>query len=296
MPYSNDFYESLYTKPWEDTGQERLKRLYSKDVARYRVKTIKSGSMLECEIYPLWSTSAAAGRAKKAHKSRKVQENLNEKNAKKQIVRLVNTNFAQTDIWMTCTCDSVHLPKSDEEAERMVKNFIRRVKYRRKKLGLPALRYIYVMEHREATKAEPAIRYHFHLILSGDMDRDELEQLWQGGGRREAHRLQPDEFGLEGLARYMVKLKAGKRRWGASTNLKKPIVTTADHKITKRQAEHIAQDENAAPALFQKLYPDYLFTDMRVYRSDVVPGAYIYVRMRESPQKRKRKGRTKNAS
>lgn len=293
MPYSNEFYESLYIKSWEDTEQERFESLRSGDIASYRVKTIKSGDMLECEIYPLWRTSAAAGRAKKAYKSRKAQENLNEKNAKKQIVRLVNANFTRKDIWMTCTCDAAHLPKSDEEAEKMVKNFIRRVKYRRKKLGLPALRYIYVMEHRKASGTEPAIRYHFHLILSGDMDRDELEQLWQGGGRREAHRLQPDEFGFEGLARYMVKLKTGKRRWGASTNLKRPVITTADHKITKRKAEHIAQNENAAPALFQKLYPNYSFTDMRVYRSDFVSGTYIYVRMRKSPKNQK--GSQKNA-
>ena len=138
MPYSNEFYESLYIKSWEDTEQERFESLRSRDIAIYRVKTIKSGGMLECEIYPLWRTSAAAGRARKAHKSRKAQENLNEKNAKKQIVRLVNANFTRKDIWMTCTCDAAHLPKSDEEAEKMIKNFIRRVKYRRKKLGLPA--------------------------------------------------------------------------------------------------------------------------------------------------------------
>ena len=95
-----------------------------------------------------------ASRAKKARKSKQTEKNPNDKDAKKQIVRLVNTNFAQTDIWMSYTCDSAHLPKSDEEAERMVKNFIRRVKYRRKKLGLPALLHIYVMEHRKATKPD----------------------------------------------------------------------------------------------------------------------------------------------
>ena len=277
--YSNEQYEAIYRQTWEEKPRS-LESLGSRQIPGYRVKTIRSGQMLECEIYPLWNTRQAAGRAKKCRPSRKAQENLNDKNARKWIVRLINTNFTQRDLWMTLTCDDQHLPEDDEAAEKMIRNFIRRIQYRRKKRRLSSLRYVYVVEHREGTKTNPGIRYHFHLILSGDMDRDELEQMWMGGGRREAHRLQPDECGLEGLARYITKAKKGKRRWGSSKNLKKPLITIADHKVRRKHAENIARNENLAPEYFERLYPGYWFHDVKIFRSQYVAGVYLYVRMR----------------
>lgn len=281
MPYNNDSYELLYTQLFEDTAEEQFENLRNREIAAYRTKTIKSGPILECEIFPLWKTSQAAKRAAKAAKSRMAQINLNDRNARKTLTRKINANFTRKDIWFTGTFEDAQLPKTMEDAQRLVKNYIERLKYRRKKLGLPSLRYVYVIEHREESKKEgKAVRYHVHIVMSGDLDRDLVESLWTYGARREAHRLQPDEFGLEGLARYMTKTKAGQRRWGASTGLKKPKITTADHKIKRRHAEKLARNETDAREYFQKLYPGYVFTSMEVLKSEHVSGTYIYTKMR----------------
>lgn len=294
MPYSSESYLDFFDL---DTTEDRIEDLRHEDVFRYRVKTFKCGKLLESEIFPLWRGQKTASRAKKKRKSSPSQENLNDKNAKKTLVRYVNNNFTEKDIWFTGTFDDLHLPKGDEEVHRFVLNYIRRIKHRRQKLKLQGgLRYVYVIEGRPegSSDDDQVIRYHVHIILSGDMDRDEIEEMWSGGRRREAHRLQPDEFGLTGLAKYISKApKKGRKRWGHSQNLKLPKPTVADHKISKRQAERIAENANAAPEVFERVYPGYRFLDIETKYSDFVPGAYIYARMRrwpDPPPGKKQKG------
>ena len=298
MPYSSEHFLDLFDKLYKDNQQELIENLRHNNVYGYRVKTFKCGNLLECEIFPIWLGQKQVREVKEKKRSRPEQENLNEQNAKKQIVRLTNLNFTKKDIWFTCTYDDEHLPENDEQAKRDILNWINRVKYRRRKLGLPELRYIYVTEGRpeKDDNGKPIIRYHHHVILSGDMDRDELEQMWHGGARREAHRLQPDDFEFTGLARYITKThKKSKKRWGRSQNLKKvPKPTVADHKINKRQADKIARNVNAAPPLFEKIYLGYRFLDIKIKYSDFVSGAYLYVRMRKrdeaSPKQKRCKG------
>jgi hypothetical protein len=67
--------------------------------------------------------------------------------------------------------------------------------------------------------------------------------------------------------------------WGHSTNLKTPVPTVADRKISKRQAERIAVDENAAPEIFERACTGYTFRSIEVKRSEWVAGVYIYVQM-----------------
>ena len=64
----------------EDNLQERMECLRNHDISRYRVKTIKSGNILESEIYPIWDTRSKF-RKEKQNRSRIAQRNLNNKNA-----------------------------------------------------------------------------------------------------------------------------------------------------------------------------------------------------------------------
>lgn len=297
MPYCNsEAYLDLFDiSPLEmETREERIESLRHRNVFRYRVKTIRAGGMLECEIFPIWATQGEASRAKKAKESRKAQKNLNDKNTRKKIMRLTNNNFTDADLWGTFGYDDENLPASPEQAQKDITNFIRRIKRRRKKLGLPPLRYIYVTEWKqEADEDGGEIRAHHHIILSGDMDRDEIESLWNGGAYPQTRRLRvKEDCGLNGLACYLSKGAKGQKRWGHSTNLKMPVPTVADRKFTRRQAEQIAIDENAAPALFEKLYKGYGFRQIDIKRSDFVAGAYIYVQMfRKEPPAPKKKQR-----
>lgn len=278
---------------FEDSLEERIEKLRDKNVSKYRVKTIRSGPMLEVEVYPIWREPVPGEkRAKRVRELRKAQSNLNDKNSKKYLVRLINTNFTKNDIWITLTYQDGRLPADIEQAKKDVTNYIRRLKRHIKKHNLPELKYVYVTEYRDADGKRKK-RVHHHMVINFP-DRDVAEELWNGGGRTQTRRLQPDDFGLEGLARYIAKDKSETtiKRYTPSRNLKQPTITVADSKITRRRAEKIATEENMAHETFEKLYPNYHFNDMQVRYSPYVSGAYIYVRMKRiAPKKERRRKR-----
>lgn len=103
---------------YTDTNDERLQILNDPHITHYRTKTIKSGNVLECEIYPVWNTYRATGRARKTRESRKAQKSLNAKNATKNLIRLINANFTDDDIWGTVTYSPTKLPLTVEAADR----------------------------------------------------------------------------------------------------------------------------------------------------------------------------------
>lgn len=282
---ADGFYEELYTE-YEDTPEERIEAaLRDKNISHYRMKTIKSGEVLECEIYPVWNTRSSISRAKKERASRPAQKNLNDKNAKKRLTRLINANFTEQDIWLTVTYDKAHLPASPEEAKRDMQNYIRRLAHAQKKSGGAPLKFVYVTEY-EFDEVKGKKRVHHHAVVNFT-DRDAAEKLWHGGARTQTRRLQPDENGLTGMAQYIAKDPKGTKRYVCSKNLAKPLVTIADRKITRARARKIAENENAAPAIFTKIYKGYDFTDIKTFYSDYASGAYIYVRMRKTPQRNK---------
>lgn len=296
MPYSSSYsidnYEDLYSIQHDDNREEQIEALRDKDIKKYRVKTIKSGEMLECEIYPIWKTSKRNNRGEKKKPSRETQKSLNEKNTKKNIIRLINTNFVSEDIWATFTYDKEHLPDDPAQAKKDMQNYIRRINRYVKKNDLPALKYIYVTEYEEDEKKGKK-RVHHHIIMNF-RDRDTAEEIWDKGGRTNARRLQPDDYGLEGLARYITKDPKSSKRYTTSRNLEKPKITIADSKMTKRKAEKIARDNNLASDIFQKLYEGYIFKDIDIKYSDFISGAYLYIRMRQrdKPAKVKREVKT----
>lgn len=167
-------------------------------------------------------------------------------------------------------------------ATRTMQAYLRRVKRKREKLNLPEMKYFYTMEITESEKR--GRRYHFHLVTQGDMDRDELEKLWDKGIVN-IRRVQKTEGGMSGIANYMTKQKQtqkkGARRWNCSTNLKRPQATTNDHKMSRKRAEAIAIDaEQFGKAIFEKIFKGYRVIDeVNVRYSPYVSGAYISVRM-----------------
>lgn len=278
MAYSLDNYdlEDIYGEPYEDTFEERIEALRDKNIARYRAKTVKSGNMVEVEIYPVWNCRNGI-RAAKQKQSRDAQRNLNNKNAVKNVVRLINANFTEADIWGTFTYDDEHLPATPRAAQAEMQKFIRRLKVYGKKHNYPDLKYIYTTEFEDDPKKEKH-RVHHHIVTNFP-DRDVAERLWKGGKRTTTRRLQPDKFEYEGLARYITKDPKGNKRYVASKNLKKPVITYADKKFTRRGIERLLRNGNPKTK-FEKLYKNYNFIDLKAYTSDYINGAYVYVRMR----------------
>lgn len=252
----------------------------------YREKKFYSGEILEVGIYPISNQERKQPRKKKEKVSSIKQKNLNDKNAKKHFIRLVNNNFTDKDLVVHLTYTDNELPKDEEEAKRDTTNYIRRVKHYRKKHGLPEMKYMAVIEVGEKGK-----RLHHHVIMSGDIDRDVVEKLW-GKGRANADRLKADENGYEALAKYMtksqkvvkgtkaVKDQKGNKRWIQSRNLKQPDIKVNDYRYSKRKVEKLSKLPEDRET-YEKLYPGYTFTECKPYVNEVTGKTYLYIKMRK---------------
>lgn len=264
----------------EITDEERDARLQSLSdphIVRYRTKTIKSGDILEVEIYPIWDTHASTTRARREKTSREAQKRLNHKNATKNLVRLINANFTDADFWGTFTYETRRLPKSLADAQKEMQKFIRWLKYYAEHHHFPPLKYVYVTEY-ENDEKKGKIRVHHH-IVTNFQSRDVMEDLWRNGGRNQTRRLRADDSAYEGLSRYIMKNPKGAKRYVASKNLQKPQITIADHKFTRRKVNRLYSGETDARATFEKMYKGYRMTDIYGKTSDYVSGAYLYVKM-----------------
>jgi len=254
-------------------------------VLNYRVKTIRSGTQIEVETVPVWSTAPIGFPVKK---SREAINRANAENTRKHFERKMNTNFTDLDYRIDLTYADDYLPDA-LQAKLDVENYLRRVKYACRKKGLPPPRYMGVSEGKREVSRQK--RIHHHIVVSCDLARDELEAIWKKGRVRAEH-LQADRYGYTALARYMMKEPEGAKRYFCSRNLKEPNITTSDTKLSIRKAERIALAvEENAPEILQKLYKDCEFLDCKVKHSDFVAGVYIYLRLRKNNTKKRSEGK-----
>lgn len=239
--------------------------------SHYREKIYECGDYMESHIYPVYRKAGV--RRKKAKPSRECQKRLNQIHAENNCIMAVHTNFTYRDMRLDLTYDKYHLPSSDEEAAREVVNFLRRVKYYRKKRGLTELKYIYVTE-----KGKRNGRYHHHLIISGGLSPQEMISLW-GRGYVRTDALQFNENGVADLVRYILKraVESKKRRWIPSKNLKCPQVKECDGRISARQIRELAKDTQNNRE-YEKYYNGYYFSGADVVFNDTNGGTYIYAR------------------
>lgn len=283
VPYDNYDYEAVYSEEAPEDAE-----LIGRDIkCLQKTVSTKAGEMIEIQSFLSFINRKDFIRVKKHRPSREEQQNLNEKNAKRKIVRLINANFTINDIWGTFGWDNERQPPSEEDAKRQVVNFIVRINYRRKKRGEKPLKYIYVIESKPGRpeKGEPDVKYHMHIIMGGDVDRDEIEQLWHGGEYPQTRRLVIKDFGgLTGLATYIIKNPKGKKRWGQSQGLKpwthKP--TGSYSKFTKSMVERMVRDRGSLKEIFERKYKGYAYSEdfpCEIKYNEQIGGYYFYCRM-----------------
>lgn len=277
------------------------------EVGGTRTKTIRAGDSLEVESFPIVYVSDGAKRERKTRKSGKSQQMLNRINAEKKFRRLVENNFTSGD-WVAhptydygfidrgfCNVnDTIRAlrdagyPMDDEEAVRVMRNFIRRLKKRVQQKGgdQKQLKYVYVVEAtrqpRDGEINPLPPRYHYHMVFSslGVITINDINELWQYGFSK-AQPVDTRFNGLEGLSNYFLKQRRGKRKWSSSKNLKKPEEKVSNRKISRRRAAMIADDvQHNGREIMEKLYPGYSCERIEVKYSDFIAGAYIYARMR----------------
>ena len=271
-----------YDFPWntmsQDWGSDQVTGFYYHEISE---ECKASGDQLEVEIYPEFTKGQKdqipdEGKRKR---QRQAQKNLNDKNSKKMCERVISENFTDRDIWATFTYTDDNMPASMEVATKNMQNYIRRLNYQRKKQGLSNARYVYVTECSEKG------RWHHHIVMDGDVDMDTVEAVWNLGKRNEIRRLQRDENGLVGMARYITKEKSKKgkyqKTWCASKGLRKPKEKVNHYKTKQKDVDRIVKGDLNVCDHLMKWYGDkYDFAEAEVKYNTFNGRFYIYGRMR----------------
>ena len=109
------------------------------------------------EVDLFWINEAehkASTRRKKEFASSLSQQNRNDWHSRRYFVQLLNCNFSEDGFHNTLTYDNAFCPQDEQQSDRDVENYIRRVKWWLKKHGYDpaALRYVVVTEHQDADK------------------------------------------------------------------------------------------------------------------------------------------------
>lgn len=276
---------------------------------RYREKIYKCGEYLEAEIYPVFHQGGGRSRRKARYKpTSAMQARLNQRRAERELTRILNENFRDEDYEMTLTFTDEHLPEVYEDALRLAANYMRRVKRLYAKRGIKNLKYVII---------PGGGRFHFHIVMTGGVSREELEKLWRLGYAN-SKRLKFCQGGIAGLAHYIANQfindefdgedlfggmdideetgevterrvrKKGARRWSCSKNLVRPEPETRDGRISQSRVEELATVDLESRSAYEKLYPGYIFESAKGYYNPENGGYYIQVMMKKARTANKR--------
>lgn len=239
----------------------------------YREKKIYSGNILEVEIFPIEIYKRKQSRKKKEKESLPKQKNLNDKNSRKHLSRLLNTNFTDKDFFVTLSYSDNKRPKNEKRVSKDFENFLKRLRRFLKKNNKEELKYINVVEYDEN------IKIHNHMVMNGIVDISDLERIW-GNGNVEVSKLRSNELGYEELAKYLTKDPKGKKRWSQSRNLKKPKVKVNDFKFSKKKVNELANSQGER-ALFERLYRGYIFREYEVKVNEITSYTHINIKLQK---------------
>ena len=220
---------------------------------------------------------------RKYRESTPKQKRLNAKKAKRYFEALVEANFkGNRDLVVHPTFSEDNYPESEKQAHKLVKNWIARLNYRRKKLGLPNCKYIIVFEK------SPRGRMHFHVLMDGQLSREEVENKWQLGYCN-ADRLRSDpKIGLQKIISYLSKGgetdEKNSKRWISSKGLIKPWVSCSKNtKISRKRFEilkSIPEDSELLRVTIERDNPGYELQDVEKSVSEETGQMYLFCRMR----------------
>ena len=289
--FDNYDYESCYDKRFDELTGEFLNSVVKPPSGiAYTTATIKAGNQLEVEIYPSFKKDIPEMirryKQKKRSGTSENQKNVNDRNSKKKLIRLIHENFYTGDYW--CTLTFKDEPEDLETAEKLSKNFFRRINRARKKKGLENAKYVYVIE--EGTYGTE--RFHLHMIMDNGLSKEEVEQKWGLGlvTIRTLNYYKEENF--IGVCKYMMKdeetykrtafrLK-GKRRWGSSKgNLVLPKPSKNRTKMSKKKVMNMVLHQDGIGEKLERDYPNYQFKEVEIRYNDWNGLFYIYARLQD---------------
>ena len=262
-----------------------------------RTQYVKAGKLMYVKSYPIWDTTtrrvaeAQLDKVRERKGTTAAQKRLNARHASERLEQLINANFGSGDLLLSLTYRKKDAPKTLEEAQKNVRNFLDRLRRLCRKQGVPDPAYVYVTETK--TSKWEGTTYHHHMALKVALPRDEVEALWRKKhGYGDIKIAWDKENNLTQWAKYMAKeVCAGvhaeeyaqKHRWAASKGLMVPPARESDKKISRRRVEAIARemlrDQDTAKLHMEACYPGYEVLEMQVKTSEWVTGAYVYAVM-----------------
>ena len=211
-------------------------------------------------------------------------KNLNDSYSRKYFEWLLNNNFGDKDYHVTLTF--ANAPADKKQAKREFDNYIKRLRRLYKKKGA-VFKYLYVTGH--ATKKG---RMHYHIVMSGGVLRDEIEDLWHLGyanadrlraGYVDADQMnEPRLFALSNyLTRSQGKAEKYERTWNCSQNLKRPDKITDDIRITKQRMRKLleAARNDEAKKYLERIYKGWRVVDCDIGENSVTGRPYAYIKL-----------------
>ena len=257
-------------------------------------KNTKAGKLLDIDFYPCFDNGKKIPSGPKITKgSTEAQKKYNDIKAQKNVIYLINENFDENDLIGHLTYAPEYAPQNEDEARRDMVNALRRIKrmrerelekviaalkklpydetfadlrkkleLKRDKLSAP-FKYMYVIEkvtyQRGPFKGND--NWHFHIFMTGGLERSEVEAIWKKGVRSNVDQFQPDRFGPEAMAKYMAKDPQGTKRFACSRNMsrtyKQPKIKNA--RFGAGHLAKLSQERCDDAQYWEKKYPGYRF-------------------------------------
>ena len=224
--------------------------------ADYRNVYIFQYSLFEDE--PIRISRTRDGREKLTTPAKQI---LNDKKSKMYFELLVKGNFSENDYFISLSYSDKFLPATEEEAEAVIKQYVKALRKEARKRSIKNLKYVYVTESGKG-------RFHHHMVLQNSLPRDLVEDLWSKQirpfhpereriGWANVKRIQIAGPALKGngpdymkrIARYMTKepkTEVGKKRWKQSTGLILPGTSKTDHVCSQKQFEQMSLFEGTS--------------------------------------------------
>ncbi len=154
------------------------------------------------------------------------QKKVNQREAQRRLRRLINANFKDGDYLITGDFRKDERPPNSEALQKIMEDYIRRLRYRFKKAG-QELKYIYVKELGKKGAC------HFHMVIT-ECPVKWLRECWPYGGIHIDPLYSGKTEGYGQIADYFTKYYEKTidtegaligKRWYGSRNLVKPVVT-----------------------------------------------------------------------
>lgn len=184
-----------------------------------------SGVVCEQEVYDIPDRIKNVRNARPPRPRFKTEEEREQHRigiSRRKHTRLVNSNFTHNSLYSTLTLSNQFEVHTFEEAEKIRKNFMKRIKRK-----FPDARMMIYMGRGKSTH-----RIHFH-ILSDGVPEEAIRQKWNLGNIIRIDHLKEHNYydGIDcgedytGLANYLFDHwtpEQGRKRWSATQNLIKP--------------------------------------------------------------------------